>query len=106
MRPISCGTPIATSRCVARSMVDHTMAAAAMPTGWLPPEQGQAEAGETDHGRERIAVLQEVRIGEQVRQPDHPGDGPDMNIVISTIFFGLTPAERAADGLRPESRSS
>ena len=38
-------------------------------------EQREAEAGEADRRRERVAVLVEVRVGEEVRQPDHAGDG-------------------------------
>ena len=46
-----------------------------MPTGLLPAEQRDAEPGEADRRRERVAVLEEARIGEQVRQADHAGDG-------------------------------
>ena len=35
-----------------------------------------------------------------------PATAPDMNRVISTIFFGLTPAERAASAFMPDRRSS
>ena len=38
--------------------------------------------------------------------PIMPAMAPDMNSVINTIRFGLTPAERAASGLRPDKRSS
>ena len=75
MIPISWGMSMKLSRCVARSMVAHTRAAAAMPTGWLRPSSASERPGESDALRELVAVLAELRVGKQRPEPDQRADG-------------------------------
>ena len=93
-------------RCVARSIVAHDDRSRGDADGVVPAEEGEAEAGEAEHGRKGIAVLQEARVGQQERQADHAGDGARHEQVINTIRSGLTPAARAATGFMPDSFNS
>ena len=62
------------ARCVARSIVAHTSAAAAMPTGWLRPSSASGEAGEAERFGNWSPYCRS-RVGQQRRQADHAGDG-------------------------------
>ena len=95
------------SRCVARSIVAHTSAAAAMPTGMVAPEQRERQPGEAEALGELVAVLAVLRVGEQrSRARSARRSPPEIRNVIITIRFGLMPDALAALGFSPDTRRS
>ncbi len=74
--------------------------------GSVAAEQRDAEPGEADLVGKASPYLRKLGSDSRNGRPIIPATAPDMNSVISTIFFGFTPADRAAAGLRPDKRSS
>src|SRR6056297_2985298 len=83
-----------------------TMAAAATPMGLLRPSRARPRPVKPSMVGKASPYLRNVGSASRNGSPIIPATAPDMNRVISTIRFGLTPADRAASGFMPDSLSS
>ena len=106
IRPISWGIPSGPSRCVARSMVAQTIAAAAMPTGLLRPSSAIPSPVKPMVTGKASPYFRKLGSDSRNGRPIMPATAPDMNRVMRTIRLGLTPADNAASGFMPDRRRS
>ena len=97
MIPISWGMSMKLRRCVARSIVAHTRAAAAIPTGWLRPRRASDKPVKPRPPGNWSPYLPNCGSASNGAMPINPAMPPEMRNVNRTIRFGLTPAALAAE---------